>query len=79
MVDEVAVMGDVKDGPLIRVERVLEHFLGDEVEMVRGFVQDQEISLGEHEFGQRYAAFLAAAQVADPLKDFVAGKEEGGE
>ena len=45
MVDEVAVMGHIQDSPLVGVERVLEHFLGDEVEMVRRLVEDKEIGL----------------------------------
>ena len=76
VVNEIPVMGYIQHSAFIGIEGVLEHFLGDEIEMVRRLVEDQEVGFGEHEFGEGHPAFLAAAQIPDPLEDFFAGKEE---
>ena len=69
----------VQHRSFIGIEGVLQHFLGDQVEVVGRLVEDQEVGFGEHEFGEGYTPFFAAAQVADPLEDLFTGKEEGGE
>ena len=67
-------MGDIENGSLIGVQRIFQNFLGDQIQMVGGLVQDQKIGLGEHELGKGYASLLAAAQIPDPFKDFFTGK-----
>ena len=76
-VDKISIVGDIQDSALVGVERIFQDFLGDHIQMIGGLVQDQEVGLGEHELGQGYASLLAAAQIADPLEDFLACEEEG--
>ena len=47
--------------------------------MVGRLVEDQEVGVGEGQFGEGHAAALAAAQVTQLLVDVVAGEEHPGE
>ena len=72
-------MRDVQDGSLIGIQGVLKNLLGHKVQVVGRLVQNQEIGLGEHEFGKRNPSFLAAGQIRDLFKNRIPGKQERGE
>ncbi len=60
------------------IESVLEHLLGNHVQVVCGLIEDQEVRLGEHKLGKGNPALLAAREVPDVLEHVLPGKEEGG-
>ena len=45
--------------------------------MVGGLVEDQEVCLGEHQFGQGYTASFAAGEGGDQLEYIVIFEQEG--
>ena len=55
-------MRDCNDGPLKLHQSLLQHFLGGDVKMVGGLIQDQEGALGQHELGQGQTSFLPTTQ-----------------
>ena len=44
--------------------------------MVCRLIQDQEIGIGEHQFGKGYPAPFSAAQISDPFKNIVPCKQK---
>ena len=62
--DEGAVMRDEHDSPVETAERLEEHVLRMKIEMVRRFVEDQEIQRFEEEAKESETAFLAARKDA---------------
>ena len=77
-IDEITVMADIEDGAFIIIQGILEDFLRGDVQMVRGLIENKEIGISQHKLCQRHASAFSAAQVADQLKDVLAGKEESG-
>ena len=69
MRDDQQRAGEVEQG-------VFEHFLRRDVQMVRGFVEDQEIGAGHHEFQERQFCFLTPGQILYLLEDVVPVKAE---
>ena len=61
LVDEVPVMGYIEKGAGIVVQRLLQNLLGGDIQVVGRLVQNQEISLGEHQLGKGDAPPFAAA------------------
>ena len=72
-------MGHIQYRSGIIVQRILQNFLGENVKVVGGLVQDQKICVGEHEPGKADTPLLAAAQITDALENVVPSEEEGGE
>ena len=63
--EEVAVVRDGDDGALERLERLLEHLLAGDVEVVGGLVQEEDVGGGDHELGERQPSLLTARQELD--------------
>ncbi len=78
-VDEVAVVGDEDQRPLIAAQGVEQHLLGLQVEVVGRFVEEQQVGRAQQQDGQGQAVALAAGEDADLLVHVVAVKEEGAE
>ena len=76
LVDEIPVVGHVQDGAGVAVQRRFQDFLGGDVQMVGGLVQNEKIGFGEHELCQGNTTPFTAAQVFDPLEHIIPGKEE---
>src|SRR5690606_31902478 len=51
-IDEVAVVGDEEDRPVILVQYLFERLTGRDVEVVRRFVENQEVGLLQRQLGQ---------------------------
>ncbi len=78
-IDEVAVVGDENQRPLIALERIEQDFLGLQVEVVGRLVEEQQVGGLEQQDGQGQAVALAAGEDTDLLVDIVAMEEEGAE
>ncbi len=65
VVEEVAIVGDGHDRPLVVAQMALEprHRLG--VEVVGGLVEQEQVGLGEEQAGEGDAPLLAAGEVLD--------------
>ena len=72
-------MGDEDQRAAVVHERVQQHFLGVEVEVVGGLVEDQEVARVQEHLGEGQPVALAARQHAHPLVDVVAAEEEAAE
>src|SRR4051812_23027365 len=72
-------MADEEDGPVEVAECFFESTASPEVEMIRGFVKNQKVSVGSGEAGEGGTGALATAEAADFLKDHVAGDAKAGE
>ena len=64
LAQEVAVVRDGDDRALERAQRVLQHLLGRDVQVVGRLVQHEQRARAQHELGQRQPRLLAAAQHA---------------
>ena len=53
-------MRDRDDGSLKRLERLLEHLLAGDVEVVGGLVEEEDIGGGDHELSERQPGLLTA-------------------
>ena len=78
-VDEVPVVRDEHDGAREAHERVLEHLLGGEVEVVGGLVETQERGGPDEHLGQGHAGLFSARQHGHALVRVVAAEEKGAE
>ena len=76
-VEEVAVVGDDQDRPLIAEQGVLKDLPGLDVEVVRRFVEDEEVRVRQEDLQEGEARFLPAGEDGDLLVDVVAGEEKG--
>ena len=70
------VVTDEEHGPLVVLERLLEHLLGGNVQVVRRLVEHQQIGGLEHHAAERDTPLLAAAQVPNFFLHVVALEEE---
>ena len=75
-VNEITVMAYVKDCSLISIQRILQDFLGSNIQMVRRLVKEQEISLAKHQLCKGHTTALATGQIADKLINIITCKEE---
>ncbi len=78
LINEITVMGHIQHGPLITVQGVLQNFLGDDIQVVGWFIQDQEIGIAQHQLGQGDPSSFPAAQIFNPLKDIITRKQKSG-
>ena len=69
---ERAIVRHEDHRPLERLQRIDQHFLGRQIEVVGRLVEDQEVRRIEQHPRHRQARFLAARQRADLLVDVVA-------
>lgn len=76
VVDEFAVVTDEQDGAVVVEEEFFEEFKSFEVEIVGGFVEEEDIGgLGEH-FGQEESVSFAAGEAPDGGAGESGGEEE---
>ena len=78
-IDKVAIVADEEHGAVEVQQRPFQGVAGPEVEVVGGFVEDEEIGVRGGQPGQRRPATLAAAEVAHPLQRRVAADAEAGQ
>ena len=76
-VDEIAVVRHVEDSSRVVVQGIFQNFLGGNIQVVGGLIQDQKIGLREHEFSQGYPSLLAAAQISDEFEHVFSCEEKG--
>ena len=67
-------MRDQQDRPGIISQDFLQNFLGGQVKMVGGLVQQEQIGIRKRQFCQRQPSSLAAAERRDAVKDLFALK-----
>ena len=72
LVDEVAVMADDEHRAVENLQSRFHRLLGQDVQMVRRFIEDQEIGTVHYELQQHKARFLSARQCTNLLIDIVA-------
>ena len=75
-VEEVAVVGDDQEGALEVEEVFLEDVEGDDVEVVGGFVEDEQVGLLHQDGEQVEPSFFAAGEFADGVVQHVVREEE---
>ena len=71
---ERAIVGDEQHRAVVLPERIEQHLLGGEIEVVGRLVQDQEIRWIQQHARENEACLLTARQRADLLVDVVAGE-----
>src|SRR5207244_432449 len=72
---KVAVVTDQQHGAFAVDQGVFEHFLRWNVQMIRRLVEDEHLGIAPYQFGEAYAALLAARELAHAL-EYVATREE---
>ena len=72
-------MGHEDDRAFEVLQRLLEHLLGRDVEMVGGLVKQQQARVVEHQLRERDAALLSAAQRPNRLEGIIAMEEQPAE
>ncbi len=55
-------------------QNVLQHFLGGQVQVVGGLVQQEQVGVRQRQLGQRQASAFSAGEGLHARKDFLAGK-----
>src|SRR5262249_53348981 len=78
-VDEVTIVRDEYDRARELLERLLQHFLGREIQMVGRLVQAEERRRPDQHLRQGYASLLASGQHRDALVHGVSTEEEAPE
>src|SRR5208282_2913248 len=67
-VDQVMIVGDQKNRPLIALQRNIQSINRFQVEVVRGLVEHQHVRLLQHQFAEKQARGLAAGKNAGRLR-----------
>ena len=65
VIEEGTVMRDDQGSPAEAIQPVFQPFEHGNVEMVGGFIQQQQVRVRQQQAGQRQARLLAAAELAD--------------
>ena len=76
-VDKITVMGHVEDRAGVMIQGLLQDLLGNDVQMVGGLVQNQEIGFRKHQLGKGNTATFAAGQLRDPFEHIVSREKKG--
>ncbi len=79
LVEEMAVMRDDDDRPVILAHGLLEDFLGGHVKMVGRLIHDQQVGRGNDHLGQGQSAFFAAGKHRHLFIDIIALEKKGGQ
>src|SRR5690606_40961027 len=74
-VDQIAVVSHQQNRPVESLQGQLQHLLRGDIEVIRRFVEEQEIGLLQNQDRQRQPRSLAAAQRTDLAEYVVAAKE----
>ena len=72
-------MGNEDKGAGVDLERIQQHVLGTHVEVVGGFIEQQEIRRPQKHPRQGIAVALAAGKHSDTLEDVILRKQEAPE
>src|SRR5438309_2197758 len=75
-IEEIAVVANRDDRPLVGVERCFQSFTGRNVKVVRRFVEQQHIDARVDQLRQREPSFLSTGKIAHMLVNVVAKKKK---
>ena len=83
VVEEVAIVRDSDDGPVVAHEEVFEPVDGLEIEIVGGLVEEQGLRVAEESLGEENADLLAALELGhlalvELVRDVETLEEDGG-
>jgi len=70
-------MRNDQDRALVAEKCILKNLSGLDVEVIRGFVEDQQVCVGQKDFQQSQPGLLAPGEDRNFLVDVVPGEEEG--
>src|SRR6185369_16629351 len=76
LVDEIAVVRDEDHSPCVFGKRFQQYVFGTHVEVVGGFVEEQEVRGMEKHFQERIAVSLPTGKDGDALEHFIRRKQE---
>ena len=76
LVEEIAIMGYDQIGPAEFQQGLFQDFPRRDVEMVRRFVEDEEIRSLQEKLQQGQPCLFAAAEAVNDLEDIVAAEHE---
>ena len=71
-------MGNINHRTLVAVQRTFQNLLREHIQMVRRFIQHQQVRLGKHDFRQRNAPLFAAGKCGNRLEYIIPCEYEGG-
>ena len=74
-VDQVMIVADQKDRSLIALQRNIQRIDGFKIEVVRGFVEDEDVWLLQHELAEEQTGGFASGKHAGGFGGFVALEE----
>src|SRR5690606_6568806 len=77
--EQRAVVAHDENGPVVRLDRILERLDRFDVEVVRRLVEDQQVRAGEHHQREGESGRLAAGEGVRPARGLVAGEAEPAE
>src|SRR5205823_1139269 len=75
-VEEVAIVADDEQRPLVLAQRILERLAGGDVEVVGRLVEDEDVAREEHDLRHREPAALATREPLDDPEGVVAKEAE---
>ena len=75
-IDEVAVVRYKQNGTVVLVEHVFEGFAGADIEVIGGFVEDQQIAADEGELCQCDTPAFTTRQRPNALEDIIAREQK---
>lgn len=76
VVDEFAVVADEQDGAVVIEEEFFEEFKSFEVEIIGGFVEEEDVGGPGERFGQKESVSFAAGEAPDGGAGEGGGEEE---
>jgi len=79
MADEITVMDRHQYGAFKFIQRLFKFLAAEYIQMIDGFIQDQQIAVVQHQDGQHQPRLLAQAQLTGGLKGFIAADLEVGQ
>ena len=77
--EEIAIVAHEQEGAVVALERILQHVLALDVQVVRGFVKDQEIQRFQEHAAQREPRAFATAEHLHFLVHILAAEHERAE
>ena len=73
--DEVLVVGDEEDGAFVLLDGLVEGVDALEVEVIGGFVEDEDVGLLQHDLAEEQAGGFASGEGVGLLEAFFAAEE----
>src|SRR5271168_201689 len=75
-IEHIAIVRDQHQSSTIFEQAFFQYFKRGDVQIVRGFVEQQHVRLLKHQLGDQYAGTLASREAADRAIQILAGKEK---